>query len=75
MPGYLPDSDPFECDTIKEGKACLLESLESHADSAFDFDIPPNRKEVEQEYKDAIRNIKKYGYAIFQGYAYSIQKF
>lgn len=34
MPGYMPDSDPHECDTFEEAKECMIEDLEHSAESA-----------------------------------------
>ncbi len=35
MPGYMPDSDPFECSTFNHARDCIVEELRMRRD---DFD-------------------------------------
>ena len=35
MPGCMPDSDPYLCDTFDEAKRCVIEDLKNAEDSAL----------------------------------------
>lgn len=78
LPGCLPEMEPYDCGTLENGKIELANELETELDSIFnrlDRDDPESRQEAAQlivECRQAIRDAKTDGYAIYNNYVYFV---
>lgn len=68
MPGYMPDSEPAECDSFEQARDYIVEELNSVIESLYtgvlgDKAAPEDERETalaeEQELTEAIAYVKK----------------